>query len=113
MVSKHCVVGSIKGAKNKNCNSCKLHSYKIKDEYGNFYPLLLEKENDCTMRILDNHKLNLINYVNELKNLGINKLLLIFTDESSLEVANILEMFINNKESNKSFYTGFLNSKIE
>lgn len=113
MVSKHCAIGAIKGAKNKNCNSCKLHSYKIKDEYGNFYPLLLEKENDCTMRILDNHKLNLINYVEYLKNLGINKLLLIFTDESSLEVANILEMFINNKESNKSFYTGFLNSKIE
>lgn len=113
MVSKHCAIGAIKGAKNKNCNSCKLHSYKIKDEYGNFYPLLLEKENDCTMRILDNHKLNLINYVDYLKNLGINKLLLIFTDESSLEVANILEMFINNKESNKSFYTGFLNSKIE
>lgn len=113
MVSKHCVVGAIKGAKNKNCNACKKHSYKIKDEYGNFYPLLLEKENDCTMRILDNHKLNLINYVDCLKTLGINKILLIFTDESSLEVANILEMFINNKESNKSFYTGFLNSKIE
>ena len=113
MVSKHCVVGAIKGAKNKNCNFCKLHSYKIKDEYGNFYPLLLEKENDCTMRILDNHKLNLINYVDYLKTLGINKILLIFTDESNLEVANILEMFVNNKESNKSFYTGFLNSKIE
>ena len=113
MVSKHCVVGSSKGAENKNCNSCMKHRYKIKDEYGNFYPLLLEKDNDCTMRMLDNHKLNLINYIDELKNLGINKLLLIFTDESALEVANILEMFINNKRSNKSFYTGFLNSKIE
>lgn len=112
MVSKHCVIGNIKGAKNKNCNACKKHSYKIKDDYGNNYPLLLEKENDCTMRILDNHKLNLINYLDKLKELGINKFLLVFTDENELEVMDILETFINGKKINGKLYTGFINEKI-
>lgn len=113
MVSKHCAVGCVKGAENKNCNACKKHSYKIKDEYGNFYPLLLEKENDCTMRILDNHKLNLVNYLDELKNYGINRFLLIFTDESDEEVKEILDLFINNKHFSKQLYTGFIKSPIE
>ena len=112
MVSKHCVIGNIKGAKNKNCNACKKHSYKIKDEYGNNYPLLLEKENDCTMRILDNHKLNLINYLDKLKELGINKFLLIFTDEDEFEVNNVLDTFINKKKITGKLYTGFINDKI-
>lgn len=113
MVSKHCVVGCVKDAENKNCNACKKHSYKIKDEYGNFYPLLLEKENDCTMRILDNHKLNLVNYLDELKNYGINRFLLIFTDESDEEVKETLDLFINNKHVSKQLYTGFIKSPIE
>lgn len=112
MVSKHCVIGNIKGAKNKNCNACKKHSYKIKDEYGNNYPLLLEKENDCTMRILDSHKLNLIKYLDKLKELGINKFLLIFTDECETEIKEILDTFINKKEITGKVYTGFINDKI-
>ena len=112
MVSKHCVVGTSKGAKNKNCHSCKKHSYKIKDEYGNFYPLLLEQENDCTMRILDNHKLNLINYVERFKELGINRLLLIFTDENVDEVKDVLNLFVNNVKTKDKYYTGFINDKV-
>ena len=112
MVSKHCVVGTSKGAKNKNCHSCKKHSYKIKDEYGNFYPLLLEQENDCTMRILDNHKLNLINYVERFKELGINRLLLIFTDENVDEVKDVLNLFVNNVKTKDKYYTGFIDDKV-
>ena len=112
MVSKHCVIGNIKGAKNKNCNACKKHSYKIIDELKNHYPLILEKENDCTMRILDSHKLNLINYLDKLKELGINKFLLIFTDEEEKEINNVLEAFINGKKTNGKFYTGYINEKI-
>lgn len=112
MVSKHCIVGKASGAINKNCNKCKMHNYKLKDEYGNFYPLLLEKENDCTMRILDNHKLNLINYVDDLKKYGINRMLLIFTDETIEETINILKMFINNNKQTSKLYTGFITEKI-
>lgn len=112
MVSKHCIIGKAKGASNKNCNACKLHSYKIKDEFGNFYPLLLEKENDCTMRILDNHRLNLINYLEQLKKLGINRFLLIFTDETKEETLEILEMFTKNKKFINNCYNGFIEDKI-
>lgn len=112
MVSKHCIVGKVKGKVNKNCNACKKHSYKITDEYGNIYPLLFEKENDCTMRILDNHKLNLFNYLDKLKELGINQFLLIFTDESEEEINEILEMFVNGKNTTGKLYTGFINEQI-
>ena len=112
MVSKHCVIGSYNGALNKNCNACKKHSYKIKDEFGNYYPLILEKEMDCTMRIVDNHKLNLINYYELLNSLGINRFLLIFTDETKEETIEILNLFTKKIKPKTNYYTGFIEEKV-
>lgn len=112
MVSKHCIIGKVKGASNKKCLSCDRHRYKIKDEFNNYYPLLLEKEADCTMRILNDKVINLINYLDILKEAGINRILLNFTTENETEVKEILDLFINKKQINGKIYTGFINNEI-
>ena len=94
MVSKHCIVASSLGFPAKNCGSCLKNKYKLQDEFGNYLPLLLEKNHNCTMRILDYKTLNLINYVNELKKLGITKFLLVFTDEDSSTVRKVTKEYI-------------------
>ena len=95
MVSKHCIVGCYKNANNKHCNSCLTNSYYIKDEYNNKFDLILEKNNDCTMRILSYKKINMLNSIDILLNLGIKKFLLIFTTESKEEIKEILKKYYN------------------
>lgn len=113
MVSKHCVVAACKGVKNKNCGFCKMHKYSLVDEYNEKFDLLLEKENDCTMRILNSRKVNVINFYNELKEAGVNKFLLIFTNETVEEVKEIINQFrIGSKTSDKK-YIGFLIKRPE
>ena len=94
MVSKHCVVGKYSNALNKKCNSCLKNNYYLKDEYNNKFDLLLEKDNDCTMRVLSYKTINQIKFYNNLLNLGISKFLLIFTTETESEVRNILNKIV-------------------
>ena len=37
MVSKHCIIGKIKKATNKNCGACQNHNYKLVDEYNDVF----------------------------------------------------------------------------
>lgn len=118
MVSKHCVIGKIKKATNKNCGACQNHNYKLVDEYNDVFPLIFEKNNQCMLRISDRNKLNLINHIKYLKEIGITRFLLIFTDESSMQVETILKQFIdaiknNNEYLVKNPYLGHFNNKIE
>ena len=94
MVSKHCVVGKYSNALNKKCNSCLKNNYYLKDEYNNKFDLLLEKDNDCTMRVLSYKTINLIKNYNNLLNLGVTKFLLIFTTETENEIRNILNKIL-------------------
>ncbi len=115
MVSKHCLVGKYQGLDNKNCGACINHQYQIIDEFGNRYPLLLEKNNDCTMRILNYIPLNLVNYLLPLKTLGITKFLLIFTDENIDETKTIIQLFkdgLEGKKINQKLYTGFIDRSV-
>ena len=70
------------------------------------------------LRISDRNKLNLINHIKYLKEIGITRFLLIFTDESSMQVEIILKQFIdaiknNNEYLVKNPYLGHFNNKIE
>ncbi len=115
MVSKHCIVGKYQGYENKKCGACLKHQYHLIDELGNKYPLLLEKNNDCSMRILNYQSLNLVNYLTELKTSGISKYLLVFTDESKEQVETIIKLYqdgLNGKKINQKFYTGFIEHPV-
>ena len=112
MASKHCIVGKQKGTKNKKCLACTKHNYKIQDEFGNFYPLLLEKDQDCTMRIINDKPINLVNNLEQLEEIGITRVLLIFTDETQDEINKILNEFTNRLKNKSKLYTGFINNEI-
>lgn len=117
MVSKHCIVGKCKNVKNKNCMACRENSYTLIDEFNNEYPLILEHSNDCTMRIINNQRINLINYLKDLKEAGVSKFLLNFTNENIDEVKKVVSSFKENlielKKINGNFFLGFLDKKVE
>ena len=117
MVSKHCVIAEEKGFKNKNCGSCLNHSYELVDEYHNHLPLILEKNNDCTMRIVDYEVLNLVNDLDDLIKLGINRFMLVFTNETKEECQKIYQDYLkalNNKMTiHKNYFKGFYENEIE
>lgn len=115
MVSKHCIVGKHYNASNKNCGACLQHKYHLIDEFGHQYPLLLEKNNECSMRIINYQTLNLMNYLTDFKKIGINKFLLIFTNETPDEIRTIISQFrlgLKGKKINQKLYTGFIEKPV-
>ena len=80
------------------CGKCKQNEYIIKDEYGSFP---IESHNDCTTTILNGHILNLIDDLENIKN--INTFRINLTKENKEESINIINMFLNKiKNMNKT-----------
>ena len=64
------------------------------------------------MRILNDKPINLINNLDQLEEIGITRVLLIFTDETQDEINKIFNEFTNRLKNKSKLYTGFINNEI-
>ena len=91
MISKHCFVSIIKGASDKNCHKCLNNHYEIIDEYNNHFPVILNPNDLCSLRIVNNKVLNNLNMIEKYISLGINHFMIIFTTETKEEITEVLK----------------------
>lgn len=87
MISNHCVVGNYYNLHGNQCCNCAIHSYKIKDEYQNYYELLpTGPKHNCQM-LIANSKIYHISSSEKFKNKNI---LIEFYSESEEDRRKIL-----------------------
>ncbi len=99
MLMKHCLINKKLGFDNKGCNKCLEKQYYLKDRMGFEFPLI--KSQNCNIKLLNSKIVNLINNIDEMKNIGVNGILIDFTIENEYEVNLVLKAFIdklNNKD---------------
>ena len=92
MLMKHCLINKKLGFENKGCNKCLEKQYYLKDRIGFKFSLI--KGDNCNLKLLNSKVLNLINNIDELKEIGVKGILLDFTIEDEKEVENVLTAFI-------------------
>ncbi|MDO9630082.1 MAG: DUF3656 domain-containing protein, partial [Acholeplasmataceae bacterium] len=90
MISKYCPIAKTFKTK-QNCHLCELNMYYLEDRMKAKFPLI--NDGNCNIRILNNKPLNLIEYVNQIRSSGINKIRLDFTTERALEVKEVIKSF--------------------
>lgn len=93
MLMKHCLINKKLGLNNKGCNKCLEKQYYLKDRMGFKFPLI--KSENCNLKLLNSKTVNLINNIDEIKNNGVNGILLDFTIENEMEVSKVLTSYIN------------------
>ena len=93
MLSKYCPITKSYGVNKLDCNLCMNRDHYLKDVHDNEFKII--RDGYCNVRILDSKYLNLIQYLDDLKNMGVNTFRLNFTDESYYETKNIIKAFSN------------------
>ena len=92
MLMKHCLINKYYHYNNKNCMECVKNQYYLRDKMNLDFPLI--RSNNCNLKLLNSFRINLIKYINELKNMGINNFLLDFTIEDYDETYKIIDAFV-------------------
>lgn len=90
MISKYCPIAKTFKTK-QNCHLCEINQYYLEDRMKSKFPLI--NDGNCNIRILNNKPLNLIEYVHQIKNSGIEKIRLDFTTERIDEVKEVIHSF--------------------
>ncbi len=98
MIMKHCLINKACEYSKKNCRECLKKQYFLKDRFG--YKFTLQRDDSCNLRLLNSQRLHLYHSLNEIKALGINKGLLVFTIENYQETKSIIELYMKNKLEN-------------
>ena len=96
MIMKHCLINKYYNYDNKNCMQCINNQYYLRDKMNLDFPLI--RGNNCNLKLLNSFRLNLIKYIDEIKNMGINNFLLDFTIEdydATYEIINAYRCAIN------------------
>jgi collagenase-like PrtC family protease len=91
MISKHCVIAKNMHNDAKFCRMCHLHRYVLIDRLGNALPVIGDSE--CNMRILNPKRLNLIDHVLKIVDMGIRKLAMVFTTETKDEIVEAVRAY--------------------
>ena len=90
MITKHCLINKTLGLDKKGCNECYRKQYYLKDK-NNRYPLI--DDGACNLKILNDKPVILIDYIRELKKLGVNNFLLDFSIENN--ITDIINSYLN------------------
>lgn len=86
MISRYCPLNTYFGS-SKNCNICKSNNYYLVDNNGNKYPIRSE---NCSFKLLKPSNINLINNIDELKNIGISNFKIILDNEDEHEINELV-----------------------
>ena len=90
MISKYCVLNTYLGNQNKtNCNICKSNDYYLVDRFNNKYRI--KPSFDCLMRIEDYKNIDLIDRINNYREIGINSFRIILSKENINEIKDIID----------------------
>ena len=87
MLMKHCPINKACGYENKGCGECMRHQYYLKDKKDYEFPII--KTINCNVKILNSRITSLIDYLREIKHIGVNNLLLDFTLENYSETYDV------------------------
>ena len=90
MISKYCPIAKTFKTK-QNCHLCEINPYYLEDRMKSKFPLI--NDGNCNLRILNHKPLNLIEYIFDIKDSGIEKIRLDFTTERSEEVREVIKSF--------------------
>lgn len=82
MVMNHCIIKM-----NDSCPNCKNNKYYLKNKQNELFPIITK---NCKTHIMHHEKINLLNNIKELKELGINNFRLELFDEDENQILNIL-----------------------
>lgn len=93
MIMKHCLINKFYKCDKLNCGICEHSQFYLRDSMNFDFPLI--RSNNCNLVLLNSKRLYLLKYLQEIKSLGINNILLDFTVESREEAKDILNEYIN------------------
>jgi len=90
MISKYCPIAKTFKTK-QDCHLCEIKQYYLEDRMKSKFPLI--NDGNCNIRILNDKPLNLIEYIDEIKQAGIEKIRIDFTTERKEEVREVIHHF--------------------
>lgn len=99
MISKHCMINKALGLDKKGCKKCYEKQFYLKDRVGIKYPLI--DDGACNLKVLNDKPLVLIDYIQELKDIGVNNFLIDFSIEE--DITKILSAYINAFKGNEYY----------
>lgn len=83
MITKHCLINKSEGLSKKGCRLCYQKQYYLQDE-NDKYPLI--DDGNCNLKILKTKPIDLINRIDEIKEIGISSILLDFSIEKDINI---------------------------
>ncbi len=111
MITKHCLINKFNENNDcfdkKYCMECIRNQYYLKDKLD--YKFALIRDNYCNLKVLNSMRLNLIKYLHDIVDMGVNTLLLDFTIEDYDETYDVLSNFINSFNGSE-YKRDFINS---
>lgn len=113
LITKYCVINKCLNKENKGCNECLNGNYYLEDRKG--YKIPIVRDYYCNTRLLNPRALMLFDYVNELKNVGVNCFRIEFNDEDSENCKQILDSFYGKSVEldTRKFTYGYFKEKEE
>ena len=93
MVTKHCFIAKELGFEKKHCGSCKTSNFALLDRMNYVFPITTD--NDCNVTIYNSKAVHLIDYIQEIMQLGITSIRLDFSVETPDEVYEITSAYLN------------------
>lgn len=113
MVSKYCLINKCLGKDDKECGECLKNKYYLMDRKD--YKIPLMKDYFCNLRLLNPRALMLLEYVDEIKENGINKVRIEFTNEDIEECNDLLDFYngVDVELDSRKFTYGYFKEKEE
>ena len=111
MVSKYCLINKCLGKDSKECGECLKNKYYLMDRKD--YKIPLMKDYFCNLRLLNPRALMLLEYVDEMKENGVNRVRIEFTNEDSEECKDLMD-FYNGEDvelDSRKFTYGYFKEK--
>ena len=93
MIMKHCLINKYYKCEKLSCGICSKGQFYLRDGLNYDFPLM--RANNCNMVLYNANRLHLLKYLNEIKEMGINNILLDFTIEDKEETKKVLSAYID------------------
>ena len=93
MITKHCFIAKEFGMENKNCGACRNKKLSIIDRMHYEFPITTDY--DCNVTIYNSKAIHLINYIQEIYDMGVTSIRLDFSIEDPEEVYNITKAYLD------------------
>ena len=113
LITKYCLISKCLGNNNKECGECLKNKYFLEDRKG--YKIPLVRDYFCNLRLLNPRALMLFEYIEEMKENGVNCVRIEFTNEDIQECTDILDSYMGKdvELDSRKFTYGYFKEKEE